>query len=85
MFARFLICALGIVLWAHAGWAAPFQVKADTGVVLLWKAAQNYWSAIKDSSEVGATDSLYVDDKYSAKLLLGKGCTSSSAGKAGCA
>jgi hypothetical protein len=75
MFARFLICALGIVLWAHAGWAASFQVKADTGVVLLWKASNNYWSAIKDSAEVGGADSLYVDDKYSARLLLGKGCT----------
>jgi hypothetical protein len=64
-----------MVLCTHAGWAASFQVKADTGVVLLWKAANNYWTAIKDSAEVGGADSLYVDDKYSAKLLLGKGCT----------
>ena len=71
---RLFLVVLSLVVCIQSGWAASFQVKADTGVVLLWQAKTNYWAAIKDSAAVGLSDSLYVDDKYCATLLMGKGC-----------
>jgi len=52
---------------------------------MLWQAKTNYWAAIKDSAAVGFSDSLYVDDKYSATLSMGKGCALLIKGKAVCA
>ncbi len=71
---RLFLVVLSLVVCIQSGWAASFQVKADTGVVLLWQAKTNYWAAIKDSAAVGLSDSLYVDDKYCATLSMGKGC-----------
>ncbi|MGB7566487.1 MAG: hypothetical protein WBM07_01390, partial [Chitinivibrionales bacterium] len=71
---RLFVVVLSLVICIQNGWAASFQVKADTGVVLLWQAKTNYWAAIKDSAAVGLSDSLYVDDKYCATISMGKGC-----------
>jgi hypothetical protein len=72
--ARFIIGALSLFVCIQGAWASSFYVKTDTGVVLLWKASNNFWAAIKDSADVGISDSVYVDDKYSATLTMGKGC-----------
>jgi hypothetical protein len=74
MRSRLFLVVVSLVVCVQSGWPASFRVKADTGVVLLWQAKTNYWAAIKDSAAVGFSDSLYVDDKYSATLSMGKGC-----------
>ena len=74
MRSRLFLVVVSLVVCVQSGWPASFRVKADTGVVLLWQAKTNYWAAIKDSAAVGFSDSLYLDDKYSATLSMGKGC-----------
>jgi hypothetical protein len=74
MRSRLFLAVVSLVVCVQSGWPASFRVKADTGVVLLWQAKTNYWAAIKDSAAVGFSDSLYLDDKYSATLSMGKGC-----------
>ncbi len=65
------LCSLFLVDASLAG----FAVKPDSGVILTWYPNKAGWVAVKDSSPVSAGDSLYLDDQYHAKLLLGKGCT----------
>ncbi len=53
---------------------AGFSVRPDSGVILVWQHDKANWAAVKDTASVSAGDSLYLDDKYHARLFLGNGC-----------
>ena len=54
--------------------AITFTIKPDSGIILMWQQKSVSWTAVKDSAAMGASDSLYLNDQYHAKLFLGKGC-----------
>ena len=63
-----------LFIWLQAN-AANFFVRPDSGVILLWQQKTASWTVVKDSAVIGPSDSLYLEDQYYARLLLGKGCT----------
>jgi len=72
------VTAVGIIVagFPYAPWAAPvLTVKPDSGVVLVWQKKSSAWVAVKDSAAIGFGDSLYLDDSYTGRIGLGKGCT----------
>jgi hypothetical protein len=73
MISRLAIAAITVAALLQAGWAATFTLKIDTGAVLLRQSKVGYWTPVKDSAIVGISDSLFMDDKYSATLQMGKG------------
>jgi hypothetical protein len=73
MISRYAIVACTIAAIVQAGWSAVFTIKIDTGAVLLRQSTAAFWTPIKDSAAIGINDSLFMDDKYSATLKMGKG------------
>ncbi len=60
----------------HAIYALPaFSIRPDSGVVLCWQKKTNSWVAVKDSTVIDLGDSVYLDDKYSAKMQMGSGAS----------
>jgi hypothetical protein len=75
MVLRSLAFLLAVYGCAASSSAASLSVKPDSGVVLVWQQKSGAWVAVKDSAAVGYGDSLYLDDQYTARVLLGRGCT----------
>ncbi len=73
MISRFAIVALSAIMLAQAGWAASFTVKIDTGSILIRQSKAGFWTPVKDSVLVAPGDSLFMDEKYSAAIKMGKG------------
>jgi hypothetical protein len=55
--------------------AASLAIKPDSGVVLVWQMKTGSWIVVKDSVAVGYGDSMYLDDQYTARMRLGRGCS----------
>jgi len=71
-----MLAGLLMIGFFQGAFALPvFSIKPDSGVVLCWQKKTNAWVAVKDSMMVGIGDSIYLDDKYSAKMQLGKGAS----------
>jgi hypothetical protein len=74
MVIRLLAFLLAVYGFAASSAAASLSVKPDSGVVLVWQQKSGAWVAVKDSAAIGYGDSLYLDDQYTARVQLGRGC-----------
>ncbi|HMD67417.1 MAG TPA: hypothetical protein VKF42_00970, partial [Chitinivibrionales bacterium] len=74
MTARIVLSAVFCLFPIVNLFAAGFSVRPDSGVILVWQHDKANWAAVKDTASILVGDSLYLDDKYHARLFLGNGC-----------
>jgi hypothetical protein len=74
MMLRWRIGAAAVLFFSSFAGAATFSVKPDSGVILLWQQKAAAWIVVKDTTPVIPSDSLYLEDQFTARLFLGKGC-----------
>ncbi len=72
-FGRRVCVAVCVVFMINLSVAA-FMVRPDSGVILVRRPSTGSWNAVKDSAIVAGGDSLYLDDQFQARLLLGPHC-----------